>query len=288
MKNKHHLLAYVLLSAGIICIGFSAIFVKLANVPGPVSAFYRMLIAGIAVIPLWIPVKNKKNSLKDLRLVAAGGLFFSLDLALWNTSLLHTSAATSTLLANNAPVWVGLASLILFREKLSGYFWLGLVIAVLGMSVLVGLNSWMTLKFNIGDMLAVGASVFYAAYLLTTQRARNSVDTVTFMVISIFTSVIVLLVICIIMGYPLTGFSSKTWMSLTALGLITHLSGWLCINYALGHLRAAPVSVSLLGQVIVTAVFSIPILGEGISVEQIAGGMLVLTGIYFANKRPGS
>ena len=119
-------MAYLALAAGILCIGFSAIFVKLAGVPGPVSAFYRILIAGMVILPWWLFRGSSLPSRRDLFLTLAGGVFFALDLALWNTSLLLTSAATATLLANNAPLWVGLGAVFLFRERLSLYYWLGL------------------------------------------------------------------------------------------------------------------------------------------------------------------
>ena len=277
--------AYAALVVGILCIAFSAIFVKFADVPGPVSAFYRILIAGMVIIPWWWFRTRRPISPSDILLIAAGGLFFSLDLILWNTSLLLTSAATSTLLANNAPVWVGLASLVLFRERLPARFWLGLVIALAGMSFLVGLDAWRHLQFNRGDLLALGASVFYAAYLLITQHARTRVDTLTFMALSISANFFILLAVNFLFGMNLTGYTYKAWAALMGLGLITHVGGWLCINYALGHLRAAPVSVSLLGQAIVTALLSIPLLGEYLTGTQVIGGVLALTGIYLANQR---
>jgi drug/metabolite transporter (DMT)-like permease len=43
-----------------------------------------------------------------------------------------------------------------------------------------------------------------------------------------------------------------------------------------------------LGQVIVTALLSIPLLGETLSRHQILGGMVVLGGIYLANQGKGS
>jgi drug/metabolite transporter (DMT)-like permease len=87
------------------------------------------------------------------------------------------------------------------------------------------------------------------------------------------------------MGTTLTGFSHQTWLALAGLGLISQLGGWLAINYALGHLSAAPVSVCLLGQTVVTALVSMPLLGEYLRANQISGGVLVLTGIYFASQR---
>ena len=69
---------------------------------------------------------------------------------------------------------------------------------------------------------------------------------------------------------------------------MSHLGGYLAINYALGHLRATSVSVSLLGQPVLTALLSIPLLGELLSVQQIIGGTLVLAGIYLVNRRGSS
>ena len=44
--------AYVALGFGVLCIGLSAIFVKLAGVPGPVSAFYRVFFAVVLLTPV--------------------------------------------------------------------------------------------------------------------------------------------------------------------------------------------------------------------------------------------
>lgn len=284
--NPHpKVLAYLALAAGVFCIGSSAIFVKLAGVPGAVSAFYRVLIAAIVVVPWGLSRRPQSPSRKQLVLIACGGAFFAVDLVLWNTSLLLTSAATATLLANNAPLWVGLSALLLFREKLSAGYWCGLVLSLAGMAILVGAMSITGFQLNLGDLLAIIAGVFYAGYLLTTQKARASIDTLTFMTISLIATVLVLLVVNLAMGTALVGYSRRSWLALLGLGLITHTGGWLAINYALGHLRAASVSVTLLGQVIVTALLSIPVLGESLSPHQIFGGAIVLLGIYFANQR---
>ncbi len=277
-------LAYVALVLGILCIGFSAIFVKFANISGPASAFYRVAIAATVILPWWLLRGKRTATQADILWTAAGGILFALDLVLWNTSLLYTSAATATVLANNAPLWVGLASFALLRERLPLYFWLGLAIALLGMSILVGTDAWRTMRFNKGDVMAIAASIFYAAYLLTTQRARARIDTITFMSISIATSLSALLGINLITGTELTGYPLGTWGALLGLGLVSHLGGWLAINFALGHLRAAPVSVTLLGQAIVTALLSIPLLGEFLTIPQIVGGLLALAGIALANR----
>ncbi len=277
--------AYLALLIGIVCIAWSAIFVKLAGVPGPVSAFYRVLFASVA-LALWWCWKRPSLPAQRVTLTAMiGGLFFALDLVLWNMSLLITSAATATLLANNAPLWVGLATLLIFRERLPVNFWIGMVVAIGGMLLILGSDVLQQLHVGYGDALAIGASLAYAAYLLTTQQARATLDTMRFMSLSVGTSAVLLLALCLILGMPLTGYSQQSWVALVGLGLISQLAGWLAVNYALGHIRAAVASVSLLGQPVLTALFSMPLLGEYLSVPQIIGGTCVLAGIYLVNRR---
>jgi len=297
MQNTEHMerpaavpwRAYAALAVGIVFIALSAIWVKWAAVPGPTSAFYRVAIAAAVLVPVWLvrrPARAQRFPARTATWLALlGGVFFALDLLLWNTSILLTSAANSTLLANNAPLWVGLGSLFIFRERLSKLFWWGMALSLAGVALILGGDILRHPELGLGDLLAISAGMFYAAYLLTTQRARAQLDTLTFMTLGIAVGVAVTLAMCLAFGTPLAGFSRDTWLSLLGLGLISHLGGWLAINYALGHIRASAASVSLLGQPVLTALFSIPLLGESLSAEQIIGGALVLGGIWVVNRR---
>jgi drug/metabolite transporter (DMT)-like permease len=112
------------------------------------------------------------------------------------------------------------------------------------------------------------------------------VDLLTVMTLSTVTSVAALLLINLAMGSTFTGYGRSAWLALAGLGLISQLGGWLAINYALGHLRAAPVSVCLLAQVLVTTLAAMPLLGEFLKLNQVAGGVLVLAGIYLVTQGP--
>ncbi len=277
--------AWFVLAFGILCIGFSAIFVKLADVPGSVATFYRLLFATIAIIPVWMYRGIRMPVRKDVLLIMAGAFFFAVDLLLWNTAIPLTTAATATLLANNSPVWLGLITVIVLRRKLPGKFWLGLLVAITGLNVLIGIDSWRTMQFNTGDMLSLLAGVFYAIYLLYTMEVRKRVNTVTFMSLSLLFMVLMMFFVNLLMGNSFTGYSSRTWLSLSGLGLVSHFGGWLCINYALGHLQGSNVSVTLLAQSVVTAIMGMVVLGEYLSVHQVVGGAIILSGIYIVNRR---
>src|SRR5438552_15452267 len=96
--------AYLALIAGILCIAWSAIFVRWTSIPGPASAFYRCLIPAIVLLPTWLlPGRRKRLSLRTYAVIAIGGFFFALDLAFYNPSILQTSARNATFLRNNTP-----------------------------------------------------------------------------------------------------------------------------------------------------------------------------------------
>jgi drug/metabolite transporter (DMT)-like permease len=282
------LFAYFALAFGILCIGFSAIFVKLADVPGPVSTFYRLFFAFVAIVPVWLFKGMKVPGVRDQILIFIGSIFFAIDFLLWNSAILITKAAMATLLANNAPVWVGLISLVVFRQRLPAKFWVGLLISMIGLNILIGIKAWQTMDFNVGDLMSLAASFFYALYILFTSDVRKRVDTVTFMTFSVFFMVVPLFFFNLFTHNVFWGFSAKTWGSLAAMGLISHFGGWLAINYALGHLKGPRVSVTLLAQALVTAVMGIIILGENLSLQQIIGGLVLLSGVYLVNRRKAS
>ena len=105
-------MSYLALIAGVICISWSAIFVRWTDIPGPASAFYRMLIPSLLLIPTWLyDWRTPRVSFRTLAIIATGGLFFALDLAFYNTSIIRTSAANATLLGNQTPIFVGLITL---------------------------------------------------------------------------------------------------------------------------------------------------------------------------------
>ena len=277
--------AWLALILGAMAISSSPILVKLADVPGTSSAFYRVFIGFLVLLP-WYAVKGiKVPQGRTLWAVVAGGLFFGVDLIFWNEGLMRAPAASATLVANNAPIWVGLVSLFWLKEKLSRYYWLGLALAIGGMFVVMNGD----VQVNPGDVfglsLAAGASVCYAGYLLSTRIARSGIDTVGFMVWSLGIASLVILPVAWLIGAPLSGFSMTAWGLILLLGLFSQTVGWLAINYALGHLPASVTSVVLLGQVVLATLLAVPFLGEAIRPTQIVGGALIVTGIILVNRR---
>lgn len=282
-----HLRVYLALALGVLCLAFSPILTRWSAVPGPVSALYRMVIAMVVLaMPFGRSVRKMHAPVgwRPWLIAVAAGVFFALDLALWNTSLFHTTAANSTLLDNDAPILVGLGAIVLYAERPGRSYWLGLGLALLGMGVIVGEDMLAHPGFGAGDALALLAGAFYGASMLLTQRVRASLSALATLYVGSVTGFVLLLGYCIVTRTALVGFSLQSYLALLALGLVTQVVGWLAVNYALGHLPASVVSVTLIGQPVLAAVLAVPLLGEALGLRQVAGGLIALSGIYLVNR----
>jgi drug/metabolite transporter (DMT)-like permease len=287
-------LAYAALVVAVLGMTWSAIFVRWAGVSGPASAFYRVAVAAVVLLP-WRALRRDlaPPPRKAAWLAVAGGVFFGFDLLLYNTGVMKTSAATAVLLGNNAPVVVGLGTWFFFGRRPQAKFWWGLALALGGCAAIVAADaasrgSRVGLGNATGDMLALAAAVFFAAYLMTTERVRASMDTLTFSSLAILGSVATSLVVCLLLRVPLYGYAPRSWASLVGLGLVSQLAAYFAIVYALGHLPATVMSVGFLAQLPLTALLSVPLLGESVTAIQMSGGLLVLAGIYVVNRTPAS
>ena len=209
---------------------------------------------------------------------------------------MRTQAAVASILGNNTPSFVGLMSWLVLRRRPRASFWIGLALATAGgvaiMSADLGKGSAATLSTEpaagslSGDLMALGASVFFAAYLIVTQRVRETMDTLTFNTLAIAGSIATLLLVCLTLDVPMSGYSTRTWLALAGLGLMSQLAAYYALVYALGHLPATITSVGLLAQVPCTAVLAAIFLGEPLTPIQLAGGAVVLAGIYVVNREP--
>jgi drug/metabolite transporter (DMT)-like permease len=274
------------LGIGILCISFSPIFVKLAGVEPISAAFYRVFVAWVCLVPYCVIKKKLRIDNKHMLIAIVAGLIFASDIAVWNISLLKISATVSTLIANLAPVWVGLLGFLLFRQRAGRAFWIGTLIAIAGMVLLVGFEHVIHLELNVGILLALLASLFYATYILVTKKSMAQLDVFPFMFYSMLGASVFLLVICLYTGNHVVGFTPKVWGCFIGMGLVCQLLGWLTINYSIHHMEPTRVSVALLSQTVFAGLLAALLLSERLGLNEIIGSAIVLAGIAITFLKP--
>ena len=284
LQNRY--LAYAALAVGIVALSLSAMFVRWADAPGPVTGFYRLLFSTILFFPVFI-YRQRTSAPLDKRFIwfpLAAGLFTAFDFAFWNSSVKFTTAANATLLGNTSPLWVALVAFLFFKEKLGGSFWLGLLLALSGAVLIVGTDFLNHPTFGIGDLMASAAAIFYASYQLITQRGRAHIDPFRYTWLVGISATLGMFVMNLVLGNSFTGYNTQTWLTFLATAIVSQMIGYLAISYALGHLPASVVAPTLILQPILTTLLAIPLLGEIPKPMQWVGGAVALTGIYIVNQ----
>jgi len=277
--------AYATLGLGALCIAFAPIFVKWADASGGVIAFYRVGVAAVVLAPLFwrrhrLAVRQVQPRLMVVSMLA--GALFAADLALWNTGLKLTSAANATLIANTTPIWVGLVAYFWLGETIGRRFLIGLVGAMTGAALVMGDDFFRGFSIGQGDLLALGAAFFYSAYILTTKRARDHLDTLFYIWLANLGATLTLTALSVAAGWSLVGYSTSTYAAMLALGLVSQVIGVSALPWATGRLPASCVSEGLLSQPVMAAILAYILLGEGFTPLQVIGGGVILAGIYLA------
>lgn len=283
-------IALIALLTGALGIAFAPIFVRLSELEPSATAFWRLAFA-IPALWVWMAVEpkggarsRKPSSLADYARLTAAGLFFAGDLAIWHWSIRYTSVANSTLLANFAPIFVTLVSWLVFKERFSRTFLMGLALALCGAVVLMGQSLKLSPDHLFGDALGLLTAVFYGGYILAVGRLRAEFSTATIMTWSGVVTGLALLPIALLSGESLIAGSLGGWAVLLGLALVSHAGGQSLITYALAHLPAAFSSVSLLLQPAAAAVLAWALLAEPLGAFQAIGGAVVLAGILMARR----
>ena len=280
-------LALFALLLGALGIASSGIFVRWSETGPTATAFWRGAFA-LPWLALWAVLESPGRGwqraaalwrLRDVRLLWAG-FFFAGDLALWHWSLLLTSIAASTLEANLAPMFVTIIAWLAWRERPQALFVLALLLALAGMVLMVspkltGRGGGLT-----GDLLGVGTAVFYASYLAVVSRLRARLSTGVVMWWT--TVVFIVLLLPLALTQKFVPDTSRGWLILIGLAMSAQFIGQGLIAYALAHLPATFGSVGLYAQPLLSALYARVLLGERLTIVQVAGAVIVLGAIALA------
>ena len=277
---------YGVLLGAIIVISFAAILIKLIPAPAAAIAAYRLTLATLLLAPFaW----RRRGQLRqfsphDLALSSLSGFFLALHFLAWISSLKYTSVASSVVLVTTNPIFVGLGTRFILRERLGTLLVWGIAVSVLG-GLLIGYND---LRFGreelLGDLLALAGAVMASAYFLVGRHVRQRVGLFNYIFIVYGLAALVLLIVALAAHQPLLGYPKQAYLLLFLLALGPQVLGHSSLNWALKYTSAATVAVAVLGEPVGSTVLAYLILKEGLTLLKVFGGLLILVGIYLASR----
>ena len=281
-------LAILALLAGAVTIGFAPILVRLSELGPTATAGYRFLLA----VPLyWAisavapqPAADQPWTVRDFLLVALAGASLAADMGAWHLSIHMTTVANATVLPNVAPVFVVIGGWLIFRERVTGTFLIGLIAAMIGVFALTEASFALGRTQFVGDLLGLLTALFYAVYQMSIMRLRQRFSTIAIMARAIPVSAASIIPFAAASGDALVASTLAGWSVLVALAAGPQVLGHGLIAWALAHLPVAFASVTLLAQPVTAAIVAWILFDERIGGQQAVAAAAILAGIAVARR----
>jgi drug/metabolite transporter (DMT)-like permease len=285
------------LGIGVLVVSTASILIRLAQshgVPSLTIAAVRLGLAALVLLPLAAARARQELSAmprRDLLLALASGAFLAVHFWAWITSLEYTSVASSTVLVTTNPLWVGLASLLVLRERLGAAALAGIGLSLAGTIITFASDSHAVTpspKPMLGNTLALAGALAASGYLLIGRAVRARVSLIPYVALAYGAAALFLITAVWMTSTPWQGFPALAWLILAALALGPQLVGHTAFNWSLRHLSATFVALSILGEPLGSAFLAWLVFGERFSAMQLAGFALLLAGIFLAarSERP--
>lgn len=271
--------------AGVTCISFAPIIVRVADAGDVTIAFFRALYAIPVLGILWWATRRKDTRPTRSRLIALlSGGFLGLDLTLWHASIGEIGAGLATVLVNMQVVFVATIAWVFFRERPARWSLGMLPVMLIGIVLISGLGAADAYGNDPARGTALGllSAVFYASFVLLLRqstRGHPSPPTGPVFDATVGTAIVTLFIglafapdFDLAITWPLHG-----WLFLLA--MLAQVIGWLLIALALPQLPALDASVLLLAQPMMAILWARLIFTEAMGLTQWVGVSLVLLGL---------
>jgi len=270
----------------VVAVSTSAILVRWSRAPSTVVAFYRVLFTTALLLPLTVARYRdalRRLSIRDALAAVATGVALAVHFASWFESLQWTSVAASVTLVQSQPLFVAAGAALLLDERIDRRVAGGIAVALAGMvAMTVGEAGAAASGARplYGNLLAVLGAVTAAAYVLAGRSLRQRIALLPYVTVVYAVCTLTLLAVVLGQGAPLTGHPRREWLLFLGMAIGPGILGHTLINWALAHVESSVVSVSLLGGPVGSTLLALLLLGEVPAPITVAGGAVVLAGIY--------
>ncbi len=275
----------IALIIGVTAVSTGAVFARLADAPALVIAAYRVGLASLILLPI-VFMKAKPELLglsgEDIKLALLSGLFLALHFATWISSLDYTSIANSVVLAGTHPLWVGLLTPFIARERMKTGTVAGILISVTGGVIIAAGDFSMGRDALFGDFLALAGGICAAVYLLLGRYLRSRLSLLAYIFLCYGSAALILWGTVLGLGLPVTGFDTPTVAAFWALAIVPQLIGHTSYNWSLKWFSAGLIAVSLLGEPVGATILGYILFDEGLTWIKFIGGSLILSAICIA------
>ncbi|NJK40305.1 MAG: DMT family transporter [Acaryochloridaceae cyanobacterium SU_2_1] len=296
------LLSLLAMIGAIVALALAAIFIKLSERElGPFATIFNRFWIAYLVLRVWheaevwrsaskeaIEVPADTSTRKDQLLLAAAALMFWGCIAFWAWSLTQTGVANSTLLHNLTPLFTTLGGWLILDQRFDRRFLLGLVVALVGASVLGFGDLQISAAHLTGDLAALFSALFSAANLMLIEKLRAKFSVTTILLRCCFLGAVLTLPITLLTEERLFPVSASGWLAVIGLAVVCQVLGQGLQAFSLKKLSSSLVGVLLLLDPVLAALIAWVVFAEGLTLTKWIAFLVVLLGVYLAKSSDGA
>ena len=280
-SSHHRWLPFAALLVGNAALALGPYFVRLAD-SGPVAAGFWRLVLALPVLFLFAnrePVPEAPVTRKLLLAIAAGGVFFALDLSSWHVGIGFTRLGNAALFGNSGSLILMVWGFVAWQRWPQSREWLAILAALGGAAILLGRSFEVSTRTLVGDLFCLLAGLLYAGYLLILQDARKILPSWRLLGWSSAASVPLLLLIAFLHGEPVW---PHDWWPLVGLAVSSQLIGQGMLVYSLRHFSPLAIGLALLTQPAIASLAGWLAFGERLGAIDVVGMALLAAALVLA------
>jgi drug/metabolite transporter (DMT)-like permease len=255
----------------------------------------RIGFAGVMILPVYVWERVSKPAEKPAaakigcpaRPLLLGLLGVTLNQVFFIVGLSRTSVAHAAILIGLTPIQVLIIARLRGQERITARKAFGMAIALAGVAVLkVFEPSAATGATWLGDFLMLLAGLCFALFTVFGKEVTEQYSTITMNTYAYVGGALALLPLTLweAARQPLAQIGAEAWIAAIYMALFPSVIAYLIYYHALAHMTASRVSAFSYLQPVFASIMGVAILGESLGAPVIAGGVVILCGVYLAER----
>ncbi len=258
-----------------------ALGAPLSRVARPITAaevtFWRLVLATLVALVILGISRVQIRNIYHPRMPVLGATLY-LHFLLFTLAAQTTTTAHTLALVYTSPVLVALGSALVLREPPCFRQMIGVIVVVVGVSVLVGFEPTSTEATLTGDLAAVGSGAALAAYVLASRYYRRTVPLPAY-VLSVYGWAAVWALPWAAVAFDGDVYDGDRIISIILLGVFSLGIGHTLLNAALRRVRATIPNVITTQEVTGGVALGVLMYGDIPSWTTLLGAFVALVGV---------
>jgi drug/metabolite transporter (DMT)-like permease len=287
LNNKVKIYGAVMLA--MIFWSFSFIWFKTANETfHPITIVFIRLVFSVILLTIYLVLTRNYMKIKkeDRRLFLMLALFEPFFYFLGESfGLTYVSATVCSVLISTIPVFAALGARLIFKEKLKGINYAGIIFSFIGVLVFI-LNKNGSISFNIKGLGLLFLAVLSAVgYNLTLSRLVGNYSPVYIVNVQNIIGAVLFLPLFFIFDFKdfiNTPFTFNMFRPIIELAVFASCGAFILFAYSVKNMGITKANVFSNSIPVFTALFSFILLGDKLTVQNIIGIAIVIAGLLMS------